>query len=61
MVTFAMIKAFFFAFLVASISAFKGFYTRGGALEVGRASTQAVTNSCIAILLADYLLAQLLL
>lgn len=61
MVTFALIKAFIFAFLVASISAFKGYYTRGGALEVGQASTQAVTSSCIAILLADYLLAQLLL
>ncbi len=61
MVTFMMIKALIFAFLVASIAAYKGFYTRGGALEVGRASTQAVTSSCIAILLADYLLAQLLL
>lgn len=61
MVSFALIKAFIFAFLVASISAFKGYYTRGGALEVGQASTQAVTSSCIAILLADYLLAQLLL
>jgi phospholipid/cholesterol/gamma-HCH transport system permease protein len=58
---FAMIKAFVFAFLVASISAYKGFFTTGGALEVGRSSTAAVTNSCIAILLADYLLAQLLL
>lgn len=60
-VTFALIKAFAFAFLVASISAYKGFYTRGGALEVGQASTSAVTNSCIAILCADYILAQLLL
>lgn len=60
-VVFALIKAVVFAFLVASISAYKGFYTRGGALEVGIASTSAVTNSCIAILLADYLLAQLLL
>ena len=38
----------------------KGFYTKGGAYEVGTASTAAVTNSCIAILIADYLLAQLL-
>lgn len=60
-VTFALIKAFVFAFLVASISAYKGFYTRGGALEVGQASTSAVTNSCIAILCADYILAKLLL
>ncbi len=60
-VTFALIKAFAFAIIVSSISAFKGFYTEGGALEVGKASTSAVTNSVIAILLADYLLAQLLL
>lgn len=59
--TFALIKSFVFGFLVTSISAFQGFYTRGGALEVGKASTTAVTKSCIAILTADYLLAQLLL
>ena len=60
-IAFALIKAFVFAFLVAAISAYKGFYTSGGALEVGQASTAAVTSSCIAVLLADYLLAQLLL
>lgn len=60
-VAFALIKSVVFAFLIASISAYKGFYTRGGALEVGKASTSAVTNSCIAILTADFLLAQLLL
>ena len=60
-IQFAMIKSVVFAFLISSISAYKGFYTEGGALEVGIASTSAVTNSCIAILLADYLLAQLLL
>jgi phospholipid/cholesterol/gamma-HCH transport system permease protein len=60
-VTFALIKSVVFAFLVASISSFKGYYTTGGALEVGVSSTQAVTNSVIAVLVADYLLAQLLL
>jgi phospholipid/cholesterol/gamma-HCH transport system permease protein len=60
-VTFALIKAFAFAFLVSSISSFKGYYTEGGALEVGISSTKAVTSSVIAILIADYLLAQLLL
>jgi phospholipid/cholesterol/gamma-HCH transport system permease protein len=60
-VTFAMIKSVVFAFLIASISSYKGYYTQGGALEVGQSSTSAVTNSCIAILCADYLLAQLLL
>jgi len=60
-VAFALIKAVVFALLVAAISSYKGFYTKGGALEVGIASTSAVTNSCIAILTADYLLAQALL
>lgn len=60
-IKFALIKSVVFAFLVSSISSFKGYYTTGGALEVGKASTAAVTQSVIAILLADYLLAQLLL
>ncbi len=60
-VYFALIKAVVFAFLISSISAFQGFYTTGGALEVGVSSTTAVTKSCIAVLLADYLLAELLL
>ena len=58
---FALIKAVVFAFLVSGISAYKGYFTEGGALEVGAASTSAVTNSIIAILLADYVLAAILL
>lgn len=60
-IPFALIKSYVFAFLVASISSFQGYYTEGGALEVGKSSTQAVTKSCIAILIADYVLAQILL
>lgn len=60
-ITFALIKSFVFAFLISSISSFKGYYTQGGALEVGISSTQAVTSSVIAVLLADYFLANLLL
>jgi phospholipid/cholesterol/gamma-HCH transport system permease protein len=56
----AIVKAFVFGFLIATISSYKGFNTSGGALEVGQSSTSAVTNSCIAILIADYLLAELL-
>ncbi len=59
-VLFALIKAIVFGFLVASISSYKGFFTHGGALEVGQSSTSAVTSSCIAILIGDYLLAYLL-
>ena len=60
-VIFALIKSVVFAFLVSSISSYKGYYTQGGALEVGVSTTQAVTTSVIAVLIADYLLAQLLL
>jgi phospholipid/cholesterol/gamma-HCH transport system permease protein len=60
-ISFALIKSVVFAFLIASISAFQGFFTTGGALEVGKSSTSAVTKSCIAVLLSDYILAELLL
>lgn len=60
-IPFALIKSVVFAFLIASISSFEGFFTEGGALEVGQSSTKAVTKSCISVLLADYLLAELLL
>ncbi len=60
-IVFALIKSVAFAFLISSISSFRGYYTSGGALEVGAASTTAVTNSVIAVLIADYVLANLLL
>ena len=61
MITFALIKSFVFAFMISTISCFKGYYTSGGALEVGISSTAAVTTSVMAVLIGDYLLAQLLL
>lgn len=57
---FALTKSFVFSFLISTISSYKGYYTRGGALEIGQASTQAVTNSVIGILIADLVLADLL-
>ena len=60
-IIFAIYKSIAFAFLISSISSYKGFYTSGGALEVGKSSTNAVANSCISILITDYLLAQVLL
>ncbi|MCA8830864.1 MlaE family ABC transporter permease [Hymenobacter pini] len=60
-IVFALIKSVVFAFLVSAISSFKGFFTQGGALEVGNASTTAVNNSIIAILIADFVLAAVLL
>jgi len=60
-VSFALIKTTVFAFLVSTISAYQGYMVKGGALEVGSASTSAVTNSCIAIVVADFVLTQVLL
>ncbi len=58
-ITYALTKSTVFGFVVSSVSAFKGFYIRGGALEVGKAGTGAVTNSCIAILSGDYILTRI--
>lgn len=60
-VTFALIKSYTFAFLISSIAAYFGYNVKGGALEIGRSSTASVVISCIMILLADYVLAALLL
>ncbi len=60
-VMYALIKTMVFAFLITSISGFHGYYTDGGALEVGRSSTRAVVHSSIAIILANLILTQLLL
>lgn len=59
MIWFALVKSLVFAFLISSISSFKGFFTHGGALEVGISTTAAVTNSVIAVLLADYFMADI--
>jgi phospholipid/cholesterol/gamma-HCH transport system permease protein len=60
-VTYALIKTAVFAFIIASVSGFQGFYTRGGALEVGSASTRAVVFSSILIIVSNLILTQLLL
>ena len=60
-VYFALTKSYVFAFIISSIPAYYGYYVRGGALEIGRASTKAVVVSCVLILFADYILSALLL
>jgi len=58
---FGVIKAFIFGFLITSISCYKGYFTQGGAEGVGRSTTQAAVLSCVYILVADLVLAVLLL
>lgn len=60
-INFSMYKAYTFAFILSSVPAYFGYNVKGGALEIGRASTSAVVVSCILILLADYALAAILL
>jgi phospholipid/cholesterol/gamma-HCH transport system permease protein len=60
-VTYALIKTVIFAFVITSIPAYHGYYTRGGALDVGRSSTKAVVYSSITLIALNYLLTQILL
>ncbi len=59
-VTFSMIKTLVFGFLIATVPAYLGYHTQGGALEVGKASTQSVVSTSILILFFDLILTQLL-
>ena len=58
---YALTKTVVFGFLIASIASFYGYYVKGGAINVGRASTQAVVISSICILIANFILTQMIL
>lgn len=60
-VWYGLIKSLFFSFIVSSIASYFGYYVKGGALDVGKASTNAVVTSSIMILLFDVVLTKLLL
>jgi phospholipid/cholesterol/gamma-HCH transport system permease protein len=60
-VMYALVKSAVFAFIIASVPAYYGYYTKGGSLEVGRSSTHGVVYSSILILAFDLILTQLLL
>ena len=50
-----------FAYIITSVSSYYGYYTQGGALEVGRSSTNAVVYSSILILLFGLILTNIFL
>lgn len=58
---FGIIKAGVFGFLITSIACYKGYYAEGGAEGIGRSTTQAVVAGCVFMLLADPVLATILL
>jgi phospholipid/cholesterol/gamma-HCH transport system permease protein len=60
-ISYAMIKTVVFAFIITSVSGYFGYYTKGGALEVGESSTRAVVVSSVSIIIFNLLLTNLLL
>ena len=60
-VWYGLIKSLFFSVVITSVASYCGYYVKGGALEVGKASTNAVVTSSIMILLLDVILTKLLL
>lgn len=59
--TYAFIKTFIFALLLATIPSYHGYYMKGGALEVGEASTTSFVWTSVVIIIANYVVTQLLL
>nr|WP_315190948.1 ABC transporter permease [uncultured Flavobacterium sp.] len=60
-ITYAFIKTLIFALLLATVPSFHGYYMKGGALEVGKASTVSFVWTSVSIILFNYILTQLLL
>lgn len=60
-IVYAFIKTFVFGLVLATIPSFHGFYMKGGALEVGKASTISFVWTSVTIILLNYILTQLLL
>lgn len=60
-VSYAIIKTLAFAFIVSSLSSYFGYYTNGGAVAVGKSSTEAVVYSSIVILVFNFILTKIIL
>jgi phospholipid/cholesterol/gamma-HCH transport system permease protein len=58
---YALVKTVFFAFAISSISSYFGYFTKGGALAVGKSSTKAVVYSSIVVLIINFIITQLML
>jgi len=61
LIQYAVIKTLVFAFLIATVPSYHGYYVKGGSLGVGKASTQSVVWTIVLIVIANYLLTQMLL
>lgn len=61
LITYSIIKTVIFAFIIATVPSYHGYYVKGGSLEVGKASTQSVVWTIVIIVIANYFLTQMLL
>ena len=60
-VTYGLVKPIVFGFIISSVSAYFGYFTKGGALDVGKSSTKAVVMSSVLILIGNFIITQLML
>ena len=60
-VFYSIFKSLVFAFIISSVASFYGYNVKGGALDVGKASTNAVVNSSILILLSNIVITNFML
>lgn len=61
LIFYALVKTVIFAFIIATVPSYHGYYVKGGSLEVGKASTQSVVWTIVTIVIANYFLTQMLL
>lgn len=60
-IQYAFIKTIIFSFLLATIPAYHGYYLKGGALQVGKASTTSFVWTSVVIIFVNYIITQILL
>lgn len=58
---YAFFKTFLFALILATVPSYHGYYMKGGALEVGKASTTSFVWTSVIIIITNYIVTQLLL
>lgn len=59
-VTIMYVKAVVFAFIITAVACYQGYFVTGGSIELGQASTRAVVFGAILILIADLIIALIL-
>ena len=58
---YAFIKTILFAFILATVPSYHGYFMKGGALEVGEASTTSFVWTSVVLIITNYVITQLLL